>query len=43
MSHYIYEPEAFIDEASKLASMMTVKQTSDFNNYRESDRLIYIQ
>lgn len=31
-----------MEEAKNLASLMTVKYGSEFNNYSESERLIYI-
>ena len=42
MSHFIYEPEKFIDEAKKLLPKLTIQRASTINNYKEGDRVRYL-
>ena len=42
MSHFIYEPEKFIGEAKKLLPKLTIQRASTINNYKEGDRVRYL-
>ena len=43
MSHYIYEPELFREECGKLKKVMTIRKSSDFNNYDPKDKVVYMK
>ena len=42
MSHYIYQPESFISQAKKLLPKINIQRASTINNYKEGDRVRYI-
>ena len=42
MSHFIYQPENFISQAKKLLPKINIQRASTINNYKEGDRVRYI-
>lgn len=42
MSHYIYHAEAFARESKQILQMIGIKRPSAINNYKEGDRVKYI-
>ena len=43
MSHYIYQPELFIEESKKLLPKINIQRASTLNNYKEEDRVRYLR
>ena len=42
MSHYVYQPEVFIQEAKQLLPKINIKKPSPINNYKPEDRVKYL-
>jgi hypothetical protein len=42
MSHYIYQPELFSEEAKALLPKINLRRPSAINNYKEQDRIRYL-